>query len=381
MAPETLANAETILQLFLEQTKVHAVIVVDVDGRIRSWPPGAEHIFEMTAAEVMNQPVSVLFTPEDRAKGIAEHEVETATSHGVAEDDRWLARRADASARFWASGVMTAVRADDGSIIGYVKTLRDRTDLQEQLETLRNQVRASEDAHNRKDIFLSTLSHELRTPLAPLTTAVQLIRMIATPHGRELDRALAIIERQVDSLTRLVNDLLDVSRIGAGKIHLSLQPTALHEVLHRAADVVRPLVLQRRHVLEILLPTGPLVVEADPARLEQVFVNLLTNAAKYTPEGGHIWVKGTTEGREAVVHVEDSGVGIPHEMLPRIFELFTQVEASRMESQGGLGIGLSLVKDLVSLHGGSVQVRSDGPGKGSEFTVRLPLRLGGLTPV
>ena len=145
---------------------------------------------------------------------------------------------------------------------------------------------------------------------------------------------------------------------------------ALDEVLHRAVESASPLLRERQHQLDVLLPRAPILVEADPARLEQVFLNLINNTAKYTPEGGRIWIKGTTE---AVVHIQDTGVGISPEMLPRIFELFTQAESSRSQSQGRLGIGLSLVQNLVTLHGGSVQVRSEGPSKGSEFTVRLPL--------
>jgi signal transduction histidine kinase len=173
-------------------------------------------------------------------------------------------------------------------------------------------------------------------------------------------------------MRRLVDDLLDVTRIGAGKIELRREPLVLQDVVHRAVESARPIVGERRQRLEVVVPPSPMVVEGDSARLEQVFVNLLNNAAKYTPEGGNVWVKGTTEGDEAVIHVEDTGVGIPREMLPHIFDLFTQVDASRAYSQGGLGIGLSVVKSLVALHGGSVQVRSEGPGKGSEFTVRLP---------
>jgi two-component system CheB/CheR fusion protein len=155
---------------------------------------------------------------------------------------------------------------------------------------------------------------------------------------------------------------------------LKRETVAIHDVVHRAVESARPVVRERRHTLDVILPAAPIFLNADCARLEQVLVNLIHNAAKYTPENGRIWVKGATEGAEAVIQVQDSGIGIPHDMLPRIFELFTQVESSRPQSQGGMGIGLALVKTLVTLHGGSVQVHSDGEGKGSEFTVRLPLK-------
>jgi signal transduction histidine kinase len=294
-----------------------------------------------------------------------------ANANGTAENDRWMARP-DGS-RFWAAGVLTALRDENGRLLGFGKILRNRTDLREQLDTLRNQVQASTNVNDRKDVFLSTLSHELRNPLAPLTNAVQLIRL-RNPRQPDLEPLLKIIERQVDNLRRLVDDLLDLSRVGAGKIELKLEPVAIHDVIHRAIESARPLIRDRRLKLDVLLPAAPIFVDADPSRLEQVFVNLIQNAAKYTPEGGNVWIKGTTEGPEAVVHVQDNGIGIPHEMLPRIFDLFTQVESSRPQSQGGLGIGLSLVKTLVTAHGGSVQVNSPGPGKGSEFSVRLPLK-------
>jgi two-component system CheB/CheR fusion protein len=285
-------------------------------------------------------------------------------------NDRWLLR-SDGS-RFWASGSTTALRDDEGNVIGFGKTLRNRTDLKEQIETLRNRAEALMKADEHKNIFLSTLSHELRNPLAPLVNALQLIRMTA-PGNAALQYPIKLIERQVEFIRRLVDDLLDVTRISAGKIQLELQPTDLRDVIARAVDSTRPLVAQRRHTLEQNILAAPIVVAADAGRLEQVFVNLLTNAAKYTPEGGRIEVRASMGQTEALVHVMDDGVGIPKEMQSNIFELFTQVAASLSRADGGLGIGLSLVKNLVELHGGSVQVRSEGPGRGSEFIVRLPL--------
>ena len=347
-------------------------MLLDTEGRIRWWNLGAERIFGIPSQEALGQPAARLFTPEEIELGIPDQELDAASRAAAAEDDRWLTRR-DGS-RFWAAGVLVPVRDAHGELLGFGKILRDRTDIWEQLETLRKRAEASEAAGRRKDVFLSMLSHELRNPLAPLTTAVQLIRMTA-PATDELESPLRVIERQIEVLRRLVDDLLDLTRLGAGKIELKKEPVALHQVIHRAGEAAGPNVRARHHELEVLLPPGPIVVEADPERLEQVFVNLIINAAKYTPEGGRIWVKGTTEGDEAVVRIEDTGIGVPPEMLPRIFELFTQAESSRPLSQGGLGIGLSLVKNLVTLHGGTVQVRSEGQGKGSEFTVRLPMKI------
>ena len=369
--PDTAANAETLLRLLAEQTPEHAIIVLDVDSRIQWWNDAAERIFGIGCGEAIGQPLSRLFTPDEVASGAPELEVAMARTDSPAEDDRWLMRN-DGS-RFWAVGVMTALRDEDGNLVGFGKVLRNRTDLREQLDTLRNQVGALEGRSRQTDQFLSTLSHELRNPLVPLTNAVQLIRL-TVPATPELGDSLAIIERQVASLQRLVDDLLDFSRIGAGKVDLKKAPLAIQDVLRHAAESADPLVRQRRHRLDLLVPSPPVIVDGDRDRLEQVFVNLINNAAKYTPVGGRSWVKATIEADEAVVHIEDNGVGIPSDLLPRIFELFTQAESTRAQSQGGLGIGLSLVKNLVTLHGGSVQVRSDGPGKGSDFVVRLPLR-------
>lgn len=370
MTPTDPAPVDELLRLLVEQTKEFAIILQDVDGRITWWNQGAEEIFDIPGAEAVGKHVSMLFAPEDIERGIPEHEIVTAKADAAAEDDRWMAR--SNGSRFWAIGVLIPVRGSQGELLGFGKILRNRTDIREQLETARNQAETWEASSRRKDLFLSTLSHELRNPLAPLSSAVQLIRLSA-PATPEMEYCLKIIDRQVESLRRLVDDLLDVSRIGAGKVELKKEAVALNDIFQRVVESVRPLVRQRRHRLEVLLPPSPIIVEADPARLEQVFVNLINNAAKYTPEAGRIWVKGTIEGDEAVVHIEDTGIGIPHDMLPRIFELFTQVESSRDQSQGGLGIGLSVVKNLVTLHGGSVQVSSEGPGKGSVFSVRLPL--------
>ena len=364
----TLPESE-LFRLLAEQSGEHAIIFTDAQGLIRSWNPVAEQIFGFKRHEILGKSVKLLFTAEEVERGTPDHEMAVATAHGLAEGDRWMAHR-DGS-RFWASGAMHALRDERGRVIGFGKILRNRTDLKEQLDTLRNQVEALNASAHSRDVFLATLSHELRNPLSPLSDATQVIRMIAgnTP---EIDFPLKIMERQIVALERLVDDLMEFSRLGAGKVELKKERTAMVEVIHRAVESTWSAVRERRHQLDVLVPEGPIIVEADPMRLEQVFVNLINNAAKFTPDGGRIWVKGAVEGREAVVRIEDNGAGIPHEMLPRIFDLFTQADSAQ-ETKVGLGIGLSVVKTLVTTHGGSVQVRSDGDGKGSEFTVRLPL--------
>ena len=224
----------------------------------------------------------------------------------------------------------------------------------------------------RKDEFLAMLGHELRNPLAPIINSVQLLSLQKN-EGKIQQQARTIIERQVGQLTRLVDDLLEVSRITTGKIRLQQKQTALNDIVERAVESVRPLMSQRGHELTVppsLLP--PIWVNADAVRLEQVIVNLLTNAAKYTADGGRISVTVQQEGDKAVLRVRDSGVGIAPELLPHVFDLFTQAERSLDRSQGGLGIGLCLVQRLVEMHGGRVDVSST-VGQGSEFVVRLPV--------
>ena len=356
------------LRLLAQQAYDHAIVLFDLGGIITWWSAGAERIFGMSSAAAVGSHAALLF-PGPKGRDFALQELAVAKSGARAEDDRFLAR-GDGST-FWATGAMFGLQ-ENGQLVGYGKIIRNRDDLNEQLETLRNQIAALQARDRRKDAFLSTLSHELRNPLSPMSNAAQLlaIERALSPEGAE---AVRILDRQIGGLRRLVDDLLDLSRAGAGKIDLKKERFAIQELLAQAASDLRSAVEARRHQLELLAPATPIVVCADRDRLRQVFINLLQNAVKYTPEGGRIWVKATTEGNEGVVHIEDTGLGIPHDMLPHIFELFTQVDSTRRESKGGLGIGLSVVKQLVMLHNGSVQVESDGPGKGSIFTVRLPL--------
>jgi len=235
----------------------------------------------------------------------------------------------------------------------------------------KEQAKSLADLGRRKDEFLAMLSHELRNPLAPIANAVQLLRLQKN-EGQVQQKARTIIERQVGQLTRLIDDLLEVSRIITGRIRLQCERSGLNGIVERAVETARPLMDQRRHELKVSLSAQPIWLNADAARLEQVVVNLLTNAAKYTADGGHIWLTVQQEGDEAVLRVRDTGVGIAPELLPHIFDLFTQAERSLARSEGGLGIGLCLVQRLVEMHGGRVEADSV-LGQGSEFVVRLPV--------
>ena len=239
----------------------------------------------------------------------------------------------------------------------------------------RDQARQLREEARRKDHFLATLAHELRNPLAPLRSGLELLHM--TSH-EAADKSLVrdvreMMKRQVDQLVRLIDDLLDVSRINTGKFELRRERVDLVRTIRDAVDCAQPHMQAANHRLDLAIADSDLVIDADPARISQVVLNILNNAAKFTPAGGHIQLTAARAGDMAEIRVSDNGVGIPPEMLPRVFDMFTQVDGTLTRSRGGLGIGLGIVRTLVRMHGGTVAVHSDGPGRGSLFLVRLPL--------
>jgi signal transduction histidine kinase/CheY-like chemotaxis protein len=237
---------------------------------------------------------------------------------------------------------------------------------------LQRRADALAEADRRKDEFLAMLGHELRNPLAPIRNAVRILELRGSP-DRQLHWACGVIDRQAAQLARLVDDLLDVSRISRGKITLLKEPVELTDVIARAVESCRPQLEERRHELSVALPLEKVWLQADATRLAQVVANLLNNAAKYTAEGGRIGLSAQREGAEIVLRVRDNGVGIEADMLPRVFDLFAQADHTLDRAAGGLGIGLTLVKSLVELHGGRVEAFSAGLGQGSEFVIRLPV--------
>jgi signal transduction histidine kinase len=267
--------------------------------------------------------------------------------------------------RFWVSGVTTGLRNAAGELIGYSKVMRDMTDQKRADEALKQ-------ADRRKDEFLATLAHELRNPLAPLRNSLHILQLTARDDPT-VERVCETMERQVNHLVRLVDDLLEVSRITRGKIELRKEIVDLAEVARNAIETSRPLIDSAGIQLAMSMPQEPIMLNGDPVRLSQVFANLLNNAAKYTNDGGQIWFTARQEGEQVIVSVRDTGIGIPKETLPKVFDMFMQAERATTWSQGGLGIGLTLVRSLVEMHGGSVSAHSEGPGCGSEFVVRLPV--------
>ncbi|HUP29123.1 MAG TPA: ATP-binding protein [Usitatibacter sp.] len=253
-----------------------------------------------------------------------------------------------------------------------VESARAESAVRESEERYRTIAETLSEADRRKDEFLATLAHELRNPLAPIRTALEIFRL-KEPANSTLHGPRDIIDRQVGQLTRLVDDLLEASRISQGKVQLRRERIDVAAALESAVEGARPLIDRGRHQLKVEAPADALVVDADPTRLTQIVLNLLNNAAKYTPPGGHITLAAARDGNDVVIRVRDTGIGITREQIPLLFRMFSQAGAGMDRAQGGLGIGLALVRGFVEMHGGRVSVESEGLGRGSEFTVRLPL--------
>jgi len=365
---QRLGEIEERFRLFMENVREYAIFMMDPEGRVVDWNEGAEHLLGY-GPDIMGQSFSVFFPPDDIRGGIPECELRRAVETGQASDDRWHVRKD--GTYFWALGITTAMRDERGTLRGFTKILRDSTERKRFEEQLAERNEALQEADRRKDEFLAVLAHELRNPLAPVLNALSVLeddRLLADVQRN----ARLMIGRQVRSLVRLIDDLLDVSRISRGKIQLRKSTVNLQDVVHNAQQTALPLYEAKHQSLHVFPPSSAVLVDGDQARLEQIVINLLSNAAKYSDDGSTIELGIAVEHGKVAVRVKDSGVGISPELLPKIFDLFTQADATLERSQGGLGVGLALVKRLVELHGGSVEAVSEGLHKGSEFIVRLP---------
>jgi two-component system CheB/CheR fusion protein len=327
-----------------------AIIGKTLDGVVTSWNAAATRIFGYTASEMIGAPIGLLLPPErqDEMRRILEDirqgkRVEHFETERIRKD----------GTRIHISLTVSPIRDAEGNIVGASKIARDISER-----------RRTEDA---KDRFLALLGHELRNPLAAVQSAI----ITAWLDEERREQALEIARRQTAQLRKLVDDILDVARVQHGKVTLRRVHISLHEIVRRAVEAVAQ-IAEQGHTLSQAVPAD-IVVDADPGRLEQVLVNLLSNAAKYTAPGGHIDIRAELEGDQVVVAVSDTGVGIAPMMLPHVFDTFAQADRSLDRAQGGLGLGLALVRNLVELHGGSVEARSHGLGKGAEFLVRLPV--------
>jgi PAS domain S-box-containing protein len=362
------------------------IINVDSAGVIQLANPVAERVFGYSAAELVGGKAEALFEPASAWAAIS---ASTNSPHPPDRPIEARVRLKNGALRYFE---VSAARWLDGSRAFVTAILRDVNDRHETdlalreserrarenataLEELNLALKASGKTLNemdrRKDEFLATLAHELRNPLAPLRNGLQLLKL-ATDDPELIERTRQMMDQQLSQMVRLIDDLLDVSRITNDQIHLTKELTTLDKIIRQAVETSRPIVDAQQHKLTIELPAGEVLLEADSVRLTQVFSNLLNNAAKYTPRGGTISIEGRKHDHEVIVSITDTGIGIPGDMLPRIFDMFVQVDKSLERAQGGLGIGLSLVKRLVQLHGGTVEGQSKGPGTGSKFVVRLP---------
>jgi PAS domain S-box-containing protein len=364
-------DAKRLLELMYSQTTELALILLDAEGVVVDWMLGSTRIFGRDAEEMVGQKIHRLYTPEDLAAKVPENELENARRAGSGEDDRWMVR-SDGVA-FWANGFVQCLRGTDGQVCGFAKLLRDRTDIRSQIETLRNRAQQLGEEDRRKVLLFGTLAHELRTPLAAVANAIELVAR-SYPSDPKLEYAVQMMQRQTRHVNTLVENLLEVVRAQTGKAVLHYDRLLLDDLLGDVVATLKPTLDDKAQRISLLLPPTSIELEGDAARLKQAFLNLLQNASKFSDRGKEVFVTCTVEAEDAVVRIEDRGRGISPELLPRVFDALTQAEHADGAGSLGLGLGLSLVKEYVELHGGLVQVKSEGPGFGSEFTVRLPLK-------
>jgi len=351
----------------LIESNIDALMTTDPRGIISDVNKQMEQLTGCTRDELIGAPFKDYFTDPDRAQAA----IKLVLLEGKVQDYE-LTARARSGQETVVSYNATTLYDRDRKLQGVFAAARDVTERSRLANQMQLQAAELSDLHRRKDEFLAMLSHELRSPLAPISNAVQLLGM---QHGNENEsqkEARGIIERQTSQLKHLVDDLLEVSRITTGMVQLRKTSVAVGDIMNSAIETVRPQIDQRKHDMTVTIPPEPIWLHADAARLEQVIVNLLTNAAKYTDVNGKILLSAEQVGDECLLRVRDTGVGITPELLPCIFDLFTQAERSLDRSQGGLGIGLALVQRLTELHGGKVEVSSI-LRQGSEFLIRLPV--------
>lgn len=358
---EALRQSEERFRLLIEGVRDYAIYMLDPMGRIQSWNSGAELIKGYKAAEVLGRHYSMFFRSEDVAQGLPGQELRDCLQRGRTEEEGWRVRK-DGST-FWANIVMVPMWSADGSHLGFAKVTRDMTESR----------RLSHLEHSSRQMneFIAMLAHELRNPLAPIRNAVSILQLEQAP-STTVRTSRDMIDRQLSHLTRLVDDLLDAGRLTSGKIRIKPELISFNRVVSRAIEATRPAMDARSHQFKLDVPAEDLWVNADETRLAQVLQNLLSNATKFTPVGGVITLSARVEAGRLHVDVADNGEGISPLALESIFELFSQGDGLAASRQSGLGIGLSLARSLVEMHGGSISAKSPGTGQGSVFSFELP---------
>jgi PAS domain S-box-containing protein len=363
---ETLRQSEERFRLLVEGVQDYAIYMLDSSGTVTSWNGGARRIKGYEATEVIGKHFSRFYTPDDVEAGKPWTELAIAREQGRAEDEGWRVRK-DGS-KFWARVVVTPMLDAEGTLCGFAKVTQDLT--------LRRHSEALELTAANVNDFIAVLAHELRNPLAPIRSAVQLQR-ISDPADPAYDKMREIIERQSSQLSRIVDDLLDISRITRGTLSIDKHPRDLGSIVNRGVETARPNIEAGKHTLEVTLPVVPARVNCDELRLTQALTNILNNAARYTDPGGRITVTVSTAESEGTplgrISVRDTGKGIDPTLLHSIFGMFVQGKDPLQRPAAGLGVGLALTRSLVELHHGTVEARSEGVGKGSEFIISLPL--------
>lgn len=359
---EALRQSEERFRLLLEGVEGYAIYMLDTEGMITSWNTGATQITGYRRDEVIGRHFSMFHPADDASPEGPDRVLRIAQAEGRYEEEGWRQRK-DASL-FWANVTTTAVYDEANQLRGYAKIMRDMSE--------RKRLEELELANRRMSEFLATLGHELRNPLAPVRNAIDILQ-------KDLDidptvaRCRDMIDRQITHLSRLVDDLLDIGRITSGKIELRLAPVDMRTIIERSIESSRFHTDAREQRIDVDLPAEPLTVKGDMTRLVQVLHNLLHNASKFSPPGTAITIRASRQGRSALIEVADQGRGMPEQALDAVFQLFVQEDRETNPTDSGLGIGLTLCRSLVRMHGGAISASSPGPGLGSTFTVRLPL--------
>ena len=371
---EELRRSEERFRLLVEGVQDYAIYMLTPDGTVTSWNGGARRIKGYEAHEIVGKHFSRFYRAEDIDAGKPWGELAMAREHGRAEDEGWRVRKD--GTRFWARVVVSALRDADGQLHGYAKVTQDLTQ--------QRQSAALEVAARQVHDFIAVLAHELRNPLAPIRNAAHLLA-VSTPGAEEFEVARLAIDRQSAQLMRIVDDLLDIGRITRGALSIHPERVDLRDIVARAIEAARPGIDSAGHQLTIQLPPEPVFLQADEMRVTQALTNVLNNAARYTDAGGKIALSLRRERQDqnyneeanqlawASLSVRDTGRGIDREFIASIFGMFVQGRHAASRSQGGLGVGLALARAIIELHHGTIEARSEGAGKGSEFIIKLPV--------
>jgi two-component system, chemotaxis family, CheB/CheR fusion protein len=360
-------RAQATLAAIVESSE-DAIVSKDLYGRIMTWNVGAERLFGYRQEEVIGKSITLIIPPDRTGEEAA---ILQRIRNGERVEHYETVRVRKDGSHVDISLTVSPVKSADGTIVGASKIARDITERKRMESQLL-------EADRQKDNFIAILAHELRNPLSPIRNAVKILE-IERPDDHDLLTYCDLIDKEAMQINRLLDDLLDISRIATGKLSFQKEPIDIATTVNAAVETSRPMINEAGHNLRISFPAQSLTVEADPMRLAQVFSNLLNNASKFTESGGDILVDVERQDGHAIVRIKDSGIGMSPELLRKVFDMFFQGDTSAARSPGGLGLGLTLARDIVEFHGGSIEARSDGPGRGSEFIVTLPLaNLGGV---